>query len=232
MYNILIIDDEKNIRMMLEKCLESEGYGVTTAEDGFKGIELSQSSKYDIILLDMKMPGLSGIDVLGKLKETNHAIPVIMMTAYGTIESAVEAMKLGVADYIRKPFTPDIIRTVVKTVLDRISLSSADTVDYESCLQYAKKCITGRDYKQARTYLMKSMSFEVNSPEVYNLLGVLEEYSLNIHEAQKFYRMALCIDYTFEPANKNLERTARFSYTSKGIQLGNLENDHTENTAV
>ncbi|KPU43770.1 sporulation initiation phosphotransferase F [Oxobacter pfennigii] len=226
--SLLVIDDEKNIRIMLAKCLESEGYKVDWTEDGIKGLELFGANKYDVVLLDMKMPGLSGIEVLKKLKEIDKDISVIMMTAYGTIESAVEAMKLGAVDYIKKPFAPDIIRSEVKIVLDRINLNPADTKDFLSSLQYAKKCMVSKDYINGKKYLMKSLSFDTNSPEVYNLLGVLEEYNNELHDAQKYYRMALCIDYTYEPANKNLQRTAQFIYTSEGIELGYKNNPITD----
>lgn len=220
---ILVVDDEKNIRLMISKCMLSEGYEVDIAEDGTQGIEMFQKSGYDVVLLDMKMPGLSGMDVLKIIKDCKESIPVIMMTAFGTIESAVEAMKLGAVDYIRKPFTPDIIRSEVREVLDRMRLNAADTEDFTACLQYAKKCIIVKDYDNARKYLMKSLSFDTDKAEVFNILGVLDEYSSDLHSAQMHYRMALCIDYTYEPANKNLERTAQYVYTSQGIELGDID---------
>lgn len=222
-FNILVIDDEKNIRLMLMKCLASEGYNVDTAEDGSCGIEMFKQGNYDIVLLDMKMPGMNGLEVLKRLKEIDISLPVIMMTAFGTIESAVEAMKLGAVDYIRKPFTPDLIRSEVRSVLERMALEPEDTGDFTTCLQYAKKCMIIKEYIQAREYLLKTLSFDPDRPEVYNLLGVLREYGGDIHDAQKYYRMALCVDYTYEAANKNLERTAQFMYTSKGIELGDTD---------
>lgn len=227
--NILVIDDEKNIRLMLSKCLLSEGYEVDIAEDGIQGIEMFGTKGYNIVLLDMKMPGLSGMDVLKKLKESDNPIPVIMMTAFGTIESAVEAMKLGAVDYIRKPFTPDIIRSEINSVLERMKLSAEDAEDFVSCLQYAKKCIILKDYNKAREYLMKSISKGTDNPEPFNLLGVLDEFDRDLQGAQKYYRMALSVDASYEPAIKNLERTAQFKYTFKGINLGNMNTE--EDTA-
>lgn len=222
---ILVIDDEKNIRLMLDKCLSSEGYQVELAGDGISGIEKFNTEHYDVVLLDMKMPGLNGLEVLERLKDINSTISVIMMTAFGTIESAVEAMKLGAVDYIRKPFTPDIIRNQVKTVINRLNLKPVDTESMDNCIQYAKKCITSRNYEEAKKYLMKALSFSTESPEIYNLLGVLKEYEGDLHNAQKYYRMALCIDYSYEPSNLNLQRTAQFYYKTEGIQLGNNEKE-------
>ena len=223
---ILVIDDEKNIRLMLDKCLSSEGYQVELAGDGISGIEKFNTEHYDVVLLDMKMPGLNGLEVLERLKDINSTISVIMMTAFGTIESAVEAMKLGAVDYIRKPFTPDIIRSQVKTVLSRLNLKAVDTENLDNCVQYAKKCITSQNYEEAKKYLMKALSFSTDNPEVYNLLGVLKEYAGDLHNAQKYYRMALCIDYSYEPANSNLQRTAQFYYKAEGIKLDNKENEN------
>lgn len=225
---ILVIDDEKNIRLMLDKCLSSEGYQVELAGDGISGIEKFNTGNYDAVLLDMKMPGLNGLEVLKKLKDSDSSISVIMMTAFGTIESAVEAMKLGAVDYIKKPFTPDVIRNQVKVVINRLNLKPSDTESMDSCVQYAKKCITGRNYEDAKKYLMKALSFSTDSPEIYNLLGVLKEYEGDLHNAQKYYRMALCIDYSYEPANLNLQRTAQFYYKAEGIKLDDNENKGNE----
>lgn len=224
-YRVLVIDDEKNIRMILAKCLSYEGYIVDTAEDGKSGIEKFKNGKYDIVLLDMKMPGLTGIDVLKELKKMDKSISVVMMTAFGTIESAVESMQLGAVDYIKKPFTPDIIRAEVKSVLGRLKLIPADTDDFNACLQYAKKCIINKEFEDARKYLMKALSFDTDKAEVYNLLGVLSEYNGDLHNAQKFYKMALCVDYSYEPANTNLQRTALSKYTAEGIQFGNMKTE-------
>ena len=109
---ILIIDDERNIRMTLTYCLESEGYQVDTAINGEEGLDilLNQKKIYDLILLDIKMPGKTGMEVLKELRENENKSNVIMMTAYGTIKEAVTAIKLNAIDFISKPFTPDQIK--------------------------------------------------------------------------------------------------------------------------
>jgi len=128
MTKILIVDDEKNIRLALKQCLIAEQYEVETAVNGTEGFEKIMSDNFDAVLLDMKMPGMTGIEVLRKIRGEGNKTNIIMMTAYGTIEKAVEAMKLGAIDFLSKPFAPNEIRSVVKDVLDREKLSSDNLV--------------------------------------------------------------------------------------------------------
>src|SRR5512143_2699619 len=104
---ILVVDDEHLIRWTLEQHLGKEGYEVYTAESGEKALEMLPELSPDLMLLDNQLPGASGIEVLGKVKETDRDIIVIMITAHGLLETAVKAMKLGAYDYISKPFNLD-----------------------------------------------------------------------------------------------------------------------------
>lgn len=116
---ILVIEDEKNMREILSMLLEGEGYVVVTAPDGTTGIEQLRKDIYDLVITDIKMPGCDGFDVLKEAKEISPETLVIMITAFGTTESAVEAMKLGAYDYIHKPFKIDEIRLVVKNAIEK-----------------------------------------------------------------------------------------------------------------
>jgi len=97
---ILIIDDEKNMRWAINKALEKEGYIIFEASNGQEGLNKFEEIYPDLILLDLRMPVMDGMETLQRIKEINENIPVIMLTAHGTMESAVEAMKLGDLDYI------------------------------------------------------------------------------------------------------------------------------------
>ncbi|MGF7059011.1 response regulator [Brassicibacter mesophilus] len=222
---ILVVDDEKNIRMTLKQCLIGENYEIDLAVNGEEGLVKMQENQYDLVLLDIKMPGLTGMQVLQKIRETHHNIDVIMMTAYGTIEKAVEAMKLGAIDFISKPFTPDEIREIVRNVLDRRELKENKVETFKETIEFAKKCILLKEIDKAEEFLKKSISKDVNSPEPHNLLGVLAEYKRDIIQAQKHYRAALALDPTYKPAEKNLERTAQMRYTRAGINLGGVNNE-------
>jgi DNA-binding NtrC family response regulator len=118
MPSILVIDDKDSMRQMLSKTLESEGYEVETAKDGEGGLEKAKEKRYDLVLADLKLPKMDGLEVLSSLKELDPEVAIIMMTAYGTIESAVEAMKQGAFDFLAKPFDTDHLGVLIKRALE------------------------------------------------------------------------------------------------------------------
>lgn len=122
MSNILIIDDEKAIRKTLSEILSYEGYKIDEAGDGEEGLRKFKEKEYDVILCDIKMPRIDGIEFLEKAKESNPDIPIIMISGHGTIETAVEAVKKGAYDYISKP--PDLNRLLItiRNAMDKTSL--------------------------------------------------------------------------------------------------------------
>ncbi|RAU83051.1 sigma-54-dependent transcriptional regulator [Pontibacter arcticus] len=122
MPKILIVDDERAIRSTLKEILEFEGYAVDEAEDGARGLDQLGKSKYDVVLCDIKMPGMDGIELLEKAMELVPDTPFIMISAHGTIDTAVEATKKGAYDFLQKP--PDLNRLLisVRNALDKASL--------------------------------------------------------------------------------------------------------------
>jgi len=122
MSNILIIDDEKAIRKTLGEILSYEGYKMEEAGDGEEGLKRIKEKDYDVILCDIKMPKIDGIEFLERAKEINADIPIIMISGHGTIETAVEAVKKGAYDYISKP--PDLNRLLItiRNAMDKTSL--------------------------------------------------------------------------------------------------------------
>jgi DNA-binding response OmpR family regulator len=124
MARILIIDDEPHIRRMMRLTLEAAGCEVGEAGDGLQGLEVfDDGSAWDAVLLDQRMPGIDGLETLRRLKERNPEMRVIMVTAYASIELAVEAMKLGATDFVRKPMTPEILRNTVTAALAKSSVA-------------------------------------------------------------------------------------------------------------
>lgn len=111
---ILVIDDEKDIGYILKKSLTLEGYTVFTALDGESGLEIVKGKKPDIVLLDLKMPKMNGIEVLRHIKKIDKNIVVIIITGYGTMDTARIAMKLGAFDYITKPIDLKYVNAVIK----------------------------------------------------------------------------------------------------------------------
>jgi PAS domain S-box-containing protein len=120
--NILVVDDEKIMREGSERILIKEGWKATTADSGHSGLELISKTDFQILLLDLMMPGISGMDVLKTVRKNHPDLLVIVITGYATIESAVEAMKNGAYDFIPKPFTPDQLRIVVRRAIDKLRL--------------------------------------------------------------------------------------------------------------
>jgi two-component system response regulator AtoC len=121
-YRILVVDDEKSQRDMLAGFLEKEGYSVATAESGFEAIELCENRYFEVALIDLRMPGMDGIDLLQKLKEMNPEIQAIMITAHGSVETAVEAMKLGAYHYVNKPINLDELKLNINKALENYHL--------------------------------------------------------------------------------------------------------------
>src|SRR3989304_7597665 len=105
--NILLIDDDDSLRKVIAHPLTSEGYRVISASGGKEGIELFKREEFDLVITDIKMPDIDGMEVLREIKLLRDDAVVIMITAYGTIEKAVEALKAGAFDYITKPFNRD-----------------------------------------------------------------------------------------------------------------------------
>ena len=115
---ILIVEDEAKMRRLLELNLADDGFQTVSAGDAEAGLKLLQNGSVDLVLTDLKLPGMNGLDFLAAVKRFQAALPVVVMTAFGTVETAVEAMKAGASDYVLKPFSLDEMRLVVHKELD------------------------------------------------------------------------------------------------------------------
>ena len=122
MRKILVIDDEQNIRKMLTRVLSPEGFMVKEANNGLEALKRLQEENYSLVLLDLKMPGLNGIETLKEIRQNDLNLPVIMMSAYGSIPEAVEAMKLGALDYLIKPFDIEELKIIIKRAIKQYEL--------------------------------------------------------------------------------------------------------------
>jgi DNA-binding response OmpR family regulator len=222
---ILVVDDEKNIRLTMSVALESLSIPVQTAVNGEEALQKLHEGQFSLVFLDLRMPGMDGMDVLRRIRDDWPSLRVIIVTAHGTIDSAVEAMKLGAVDFIQKPFSPAEIRNLAKLVLEREALDASTAEDYRALIELTKRHITDRNFASARESARKAIAAEPTQPESYNLLGALLEIKGEWLEAQKFYRAALDIDPTFKPARANLERTTSLSKSGR-IDLG-PSNDET-----
>jgi two-component system phosphate regulon sensor histidine kinase PhoR len=119
---ILVVDDEMGIREACKRALESEGYAVDLAEDGNLGLQKIKDGQYDLILMDLMMPGIGGLDLIKKTNDIDPEIIIVVITGYATIETAVEATKRGAYDYLPKPFTPETLTALVQRGLEKREL--------------------------------------------------------------------------------------------------------------
>lgn len=115
---ILVIDDEDIVRTSCNRALTPEGYEVKMARNGLDGLKMASEERFDVVLTDLKMPDMDGIEVLRRIKEEWPEIEVIIITGYQTVDTAVKSIKLGAFDYIEKPFTPDAIGAAVSKAME------------------------------------------------------------------------------------------------------------------
>ncbi|SEA81380.1 two component, sigma54 specific, transcriptional regulator, Fis family [Desulfuromusa kysingii] len=156
-YNILVVDDENSLREMLSILLQRQGYQIDQAADGSTALSMAQENGYDLIISDIQMPKMTGIELLRQLRSQDNHVTMIMMTAFSSTEEAVEAMKLGAYDYITKPFKNDEIRLVIKNALEREQLQQEN-----------------RQLKQQLGQRFSFQSLIGHSPAMLKLISLLE----------------------------------------------------------
>jgi two-component system NtrC family response regulator/two-component system nitrogen regulation response regulator GlnG len=150
---VLIVDDDHQLRMSFERLLAAEGYVVRTASSGEAGIAAVREEAPDVVIMDVRMPGISGLEAYAALREIEPRLPVIIMTAYGTTDIAIEATKMGAFDYILKPFDiPDILKLLDKAVAAGRSMRSRVAVGEEGEKACADDAIIGRSPAMQELY--------------------------------------------------------------------------------
>ncbi|MEL6354644.1 MAG: response regulator [Cyanobacteria bacterium J06627_28] len=203
--NILVADDENSIRLTVSQALSSQGYEVITAIDGNTALAQLQDTSIDLLLLDIQMPGMDGIEVLQKAMAQQPALKVIMISAHGSVDNAVEAMKLGAVDYLQKPFTPGELRELVDRVLSR---EAVGTEAYDEQIASARVLAAEGKYEDAKAAVKQCIGDHPENAAGFNLLGELLEAMGEQAEALKNYRVALDLDPTYTAASDNLSRAA------------------------
>lgn len=185
MKKILIVDDTKNIRTMLSVCLKSGGHTVLTAGSGKEAIDIIINENIDLIFLDVKMPEVSGTEVLRQIRNNNIKTPIIMMTAFGTVKNAIECTKLGVLAYLQKPFTADKINKLMEEICLQEKKESLDQK-----LESSRALISVGKTKEAFEILKNSLSLDPSCSKAYWLIGQVYEVEGNLNEAEKFYSVS------------------------------------------
>ena len=218
--SVLVVDDEKNIRLTLSLALEKLNLPVDTAANGEEALTKLAEKSYTLMLLDLRMPGIDGMEVLRRVLSIRPEVKVVIITAWGSIEAAVEAMKLGAVDFLQKPFDAEDVRNLVSSLLDQGNRDTSRNREYDNYLELASKRIGKGEFDAARVYAHKAVSIDPDRPEGFNLLGGLYEARSNRLEAEKNYRVALVLDASNKPAQKNLDRVTSRPYTPLGIDWG------------
>jgi len=217
---VLVVDDEKNIRLTLRESLKAMDLDVEAAVNGEEALDMAGRQAYDLVLLDLKMPGMDGIEVLRRLRELSRTTAVVVLTAHGTVESAVEAMKLGAVDFLQKPFSPQEIREVVSQALGRQKRRSEKPEDYGYFTASAREQIRDSRWDVAVEDLKTAISIDPGRAEAFNLMGAVCELRKDEAGARKYYRTAYWADPTYEPSRLNLERNNIGRAGPSAVHLG------------
>jgi DNA-binding response OmpR family regulator len=186
----LIVDDEKNILLTLSQSLEVLQLETDTAINGEEALAKLKEREFGLILLDIRMPGMDGMEVLRQVREIRPDIGIIMISAYGTIELAVEAMKLGAVDFIQKPFSPEEVRTLVSRVLDRENLDERKVADYGASIELAKKSIGNRHFDAAIEHARKAIFLDPAAPRRLTFWEPSRRFKGTVRKHKKNYRAA------------------------------------------
>ena len=230
---VLIVDDEPNVRLVFRTALEPSGYAVAEAADGEAALLCLQVLAVDLVLLDLQMPRLGGMEVLGCIRDSGYGVPVAIVTAHGSVPDAVAAMKLGAIDFVAKPLTPVALRGVVADVILRhaapgdepvpsTTMPGAVTLDgqFVANLERAKRALNRREFAEAEVFLRQAIGLVPGSAEAHNLMGVLHECR-NAHDASyREYRAALAADRHYGPALHNMRRYyERFTFGRSDVPI-------------
>jgi len=155
--SILVVDDEKNQREILETILSGEGYDVTTASSGEAAMKFVADRHFDLVLTDLKMTGMSGLDLLKELTDFDKSIIVILLTAHGSVDSAVDAMRLGAFEYLQKPYDSEKLLGTVSRALKKLSTLDAEIISVSPEMDKVKKLIL-KIAKSSSTVLIRGES--------------------------------------------------------------------------
>ena len=206
--SVLVVDDDNSIRQMTALALEPLCSRVWAACGGEDALEILSREVVSLVLLDIMLPGIDGIETLERLKKSHPRTQAVMITAFGTVDRAVEAMRLGAEDFVQKPFSPGEIREVVKRAFQRRELTDkADKLDYEARLEHARRSIGQKKLEEALDTLKATVGLDPSRAEAFNLMGECLEAAGEVLEAQKNYRASLALDPTYRTAQQNLHRT-------------------------
>jgi DNA-binding response OmpR family regulator len=197
---ILVVDDEKNIRFTVVHSLQNEEFQVDSASNGVEGLQRFAEGKYDLLLIDLRMPGMTGLEMLREIRRSQNDLPpAVIITAYGVPEQLVEAAELGAIDYVRKPFSIQTIRAIVRDIIERSRLpddfAPSTPQDY---LRKGKQSLMLGKRQEALSSFLKAVELDSALAEGHLLLGIGNLLEGSQNDARNWFRQALVSD----PGNK------------------------------
>ena len=202
---VLVVDDEKNVRLTLRQALEDLGLEVDTPAGGEEALDRIGDAEYDLMLLDLRMPGLDGLEVLQRTRRQAPDLPVVIVTAHGTVKSAVRAMRRGAVDVLLKPISLDSLRELVDRVLQRPTVE-AGTAPYDEWVRLATWHVRHQRTDAARNCLREAIDQDDRRSEAYTLLGILEGTDGDLEAARRHLEAAVGRDPDATAAQLLLDR--------------------------
>jgi len=201
---ILLVDDEETLRWALHEALTEEGYNIDNTNDGVEALEFIRKANYDLVISDLRMPTMSGLQLISEIKKIRPDIKSIIITAYGSIETVIEAMHIGVSDYMTKPFKIEHIKSVIHRVLNDSSASNNNfedvksneglKIEYDDPCRQTEMCFLAKDMAETanhifydfvelgklRAFLFGSVSHEVNANNLDIMVKTVFRYMLKV----------------------------------------------------
>jgi len=188
MKKVLVVDDTKNIRTLLSIYLKLNGFEVLMATNGHEALSIIDNEPVDLIFLDIKMPEISGTEVLKRIRAKGITAPVVIMTAFATVKNAVDCTKLGALTYLQKPFTTDKIKTIIDEMMSEEEYPNPRNIEYQ--IKIIKQLIAENNLKKALDTLKVVLSTDPNTPEIYELISIVYSRQGDSKKAEIFHNMA------------------------------------------
>lgn len=215
---ILVVEDEAALRLTLTEALSSEGYAVEAAGDGAAAMKALERP-HALVLLDLRLPDVQGLDLLERILERSPDMPVVVITAYSTIETAVAAMRAGAADFLPKPFSPHELReTVMRALYGRAKAHGE--AEYAQRIERARARLRARDASGAEVHARAALALDASRGEALNLLGIAAGLRRETAVAANYFRAALAVDPTYVVAERNLQWAIEGRGPAGGYDLG------------
>lgn len=187
-FRILVVDDNRELREILEEYLKGEGDSVEGAMNGKEALEKYRENQYDLIITDLNMPEVSGMELMKTIRQENDITEFVIITGYASMDSAVDAVKIGAFDYIVKPFRMEELKVVVKNVRDKVRLKKLNAQLYETLKNF---------YSEIERYRRKSedtASNKESKEEVFESISDTEKIVNEIRNFEKLRKGRLFID--------------------------------------